>query len=167
MTDLAAAGTAAGTGFAHRVGGEVILMHITLGFLVVKTVENLSVSDLTEGDGGQNLSLTSGEKAGTVNAGKQTDFGGERTHFVDSAAVDTLAVVKKPAANHKFLQFVEAIVKLFDFLGIFLVEFFVNLGINGEQSLVADALVVGVEGKANLVDCNGFHIFIHFVRRIV
>ena len=87
-------------------------MHITLGFLVVKTVENLSVSDLTEGDGGQNLSLASGEKAGTVNAGKQTDFGGERTHFIDSAAVDTLAVVKKPAANHKFLQFVEAIVKL-------------------------------------------------------
>ena len=47
VTDLATAGAAAGTGLTNRVGGEIVLMHITLGFLIVKSVEDLGISDLT------------------------------------------------------------------------------------------------------------------------
>ena len=44
MADLAAAGAAAGLGLAHRVGGEVVLMHIALAGGAVDAVQDLGVA---------------------------------------------------------------------------------------------------------------------------
>ena len=44
MANFPAAGAAAGLGLSHRVGGEIILMHIAFEFFLVDAVQHLLVA---------------------------------------------------------------------------------------------------------------------------
>lgn len=151
VTDLTSAGASAGLGLADGVGGEVVVMHITLGVLFVKAVKHLSVAHGAEGGNGEYLSLTSGEHTRAVNSVKQVDLGVKRTDLVDASAVNTLAVVEQPAAHDVLLNLIQALVDLDLHIGINLIEFLVNLLIYGLQALVTDSLVIGIEGGADIL----------------
>ena len=142
-------------------------MHIAFFGLAVNAVQHLAVAHRPEGCNRKALRLAAGEHARTVYAGKQVDFGVQRTDFINASAVHTFAVVQKPAANDEFLQFVKAVFNLRGVFGVNFVEFCVYRFINGFESFVTDAFVVGVERGAHVVNREFFNRFIHFFRRVV
>ena len=106
-------------------------MHITLALFFIKPVKKLSVAHRAESGYGKHLSLTSGKHTRAVNSVKQVNLGVKRTDFVNSSAVNALAVIKQPATNNIFLNLVKTFFD-FDFhFGINLIEFLVNFFVNG------------------------------------
>ena len=167
VTDFTSARASRRLGFADGVGREVVVVHIAFFSLAVDAVKQLAVAHRPEGRNRKALRLAAGEHARAVYAGKQVDFGVQRTDFINASAVHTFAVVQKPAANDEFLQFVKAVFNLRGVFGVNFVEFCVYRFINGFESFVTDAFVVGVERGAHVVNREFFNRFIHFFRRVV
>ena len=87
-----------------------------------------------------------------MNPRDQADLGRKRADFIELSAVNPLAVVKQPAADDKFLQLIDGLVELIGEVGIFRFELLMNIRLDWLETLLADILVVGVEGFANPVD---------------
>ena len=87
-----------------------------------------------------------------MGTGQQVNLSIQRTHVVDATAVHALALVQQPAAHDVLLQLVQALVDLLDHLGVLLVELSVHLVVHGQQALVTDALVVGIQGVLDVLD---------------
>ena len=151
MTDLTTAGTAGRTGLANGEGREVVVMDITLFLLLEDGVELLCIAQRAEGAEGQDLGLTAGEHAGTVNARQNVNLSSQRTDFLHAAAVDALAVCQ-PAADDLLLELIYALSE------VCVVLFLVLVGqgrlecVNDlANACVADGLVVGIHSGLELV----------------
>ena len=170
MADLAAAGAAAGLRLAYGVGREVILVHIALEFFFIDAVEHLLIAHRAERRNGENLRLAAGEHTGAVYARQEVDFGGQRADLVHLTAVYALLLVEQPAAYHVFLGLVKALVDLGLAVRVNLVEVLVYFFVDGLQALVADGLVVGVEGDLDVLNgefLDGLeHLLVRLVARI-
>ena len=108
MADFAATRTSGRLGFADRVAGHVVMVHIALEFFVIDTVKHLLFGNKAERCGGDDLRLTARKHGRTVGSSEKTDFSGKRTDLVKAAAVNTFAVVEQPASYNKFLEFIHA-----------------------------------------------------------
>ena len=97
-----------------------------------------------------------------MNSVEQVDLGVERTDIIDSSAVNTLAVIEEPAADNILLNLVETFLNLDFHFGINLVKLFVNLFINGSESLIADSLVIRIESEADILNGEILDCLIHF-----
>ena len=139
------------------------MVHITLGFDTVDTVEKLFFANGGKRCHGENLCLTSGEKTAAVCAGKYAHLGCERTDLIHPSAVDTLSFVKQPSADNLLLELVKAFVDHCLAVGIILCKRFVDLFVNGLECGVAHALVVGVESDLDFIADHFGNAVEHFV----
>ena len=126
-------------------------MDITLFLLLEDGVELLCIAQRAEGAEGQDLGLTAGEHAGTVNARQNVNLSSQRTDFHHAAAVDALAVCQ-PAADDLLLELIYALSE------VCVVLFLVLVGqgrlecVNDlANACVADGLVVGIHSGLELV----------------
>ena len=162
MADLPAAGAAAGTGLPHRVGGEVILVHIPLGGLPINAVQQLGLLDGAQGGDGKHLGLATGEHTGAVDAGDDANFGGQGTDLVHLAAVHPLALLQQPPTDDKLLELIEALANYSGAL-VFRVELRPDVLLDGLEVLVPQVLIVGIQG--------GHHpllgVFLHRLKEVV
>ena len=78
--------------------------------------------------------------------GSRSISAAKRTHLVHLTAVHALLLVQQPAADNVFLGAVHALVDLGLLLGVDRVELLMHLLIDRLEALVADVLVVGIEG---------------------
>ena len=146
VADLTTAGAAGGTGFANRVAGEVVVVHIALLGLFPGGIQLLSVTQGAQRADGQDLGLAAGEHTGTVNTGDHADFGSQRTDIGQGTAVNTLALVQDQTADNVLLQLVHALAQLGGGVGIDVGKVLVHIGGDGVDAGVTDGLVVGVDG---------------------
>ena len=68
MANFAAAGAAARASFTHRIGWEVILVHIALAIFFIDAVKNLGVAHRAKRCHSEHLCLAAGKHSGTVRA---------------------------------------------------------------------------------------------------
>ncbi len=165
MTYLTASGTSAGLCFAYRVAREVVLVHISLCFFLVETVDALSVAYRTESSDSEDLSLTSCEETRSVYAGENSGLGSKRTNLVDTSAVNALALVE-PVADYLLLELVDALVDHSDLLGVLLIEISVDIVNDRSKALVADVLIICVKSDLYAVSSESLdsveHIVVNF-----
>ena len=102
-----------------------------------------------------------------MNTAEEVNLCVKRTDLVNSTSVNTLAIVKQPAANDEFLKLVKAVVDLCDIVGINVVELLVNCRIDRAKSLVTDSLVIGIKSNLNVVNGKLLDSLEHFGSRIV
>ena len=102
-----------------------------------------------------------------MNTAEEVNLCVKRTNLVDSTSVNTLALVKKPAANDELLKLIHAIVDLCDIVGINLVELLVNSGVDRTKCLVTDSLVVCIKSNLNIVNGELLDSLEHLGSRIV
>ena len=186
MADLAAGGGAACSGLAGGERREVVVVDIALRLFRIDGVELLRGGQCVERADGQDLRLASGEQAGAVDARQNADLGVERADLVHLAAVDALAL-EQPLLDDLLLHLVQAHVDLdIPVFCILLAELLLEVDLLlhliqadldvdvevlilfgelvGEiaagrgQALLADVLVVGVEGIFDLVHAIGAQI---------
>ena len=157
MADFAAAGAAARASFAHRVGREVIVMHIALAILFVDAVKNLGIAHRAKRCHREHLCLAAGEHGGAVRALEHINLCRQRADLIDAAPIHTLAVIQQPAAHDELLELIQAVVDLIGFLRELLIKFRMNFIVDRQQALIAHALVVRVERCAHIVDGKGLH----------
>ena len=77
VPNLSPSGGSHSFGFAGGEGGEVIVMHETLGIYYAQPVQLLFVPHTPEGRDGQRLGFTAGKKAGSVDTRQYPYFAGE------------------------------------------------------------------------------------------
>ena len=152
MADLTTAGAAAGAGLTDGIRGHIVLVDITLGGLLIDSVEKLGFTDGTEGRNGQHLGLAAGKHTGAVNTGNDTDLGIQRTDLIHAAAIYTLAVIQQPAAHHVLLQLVDALIQHRTLVGVLLVILGVQPVIDGQHTLITDILIIGIHGSTDILD---------------
>ena len=107
VADLAAAGRAHATGFADRVGGEVVVEQEPLLVGALERVDVLLVLAGAERRHHQRLRLAAGEQGRAVGAGQHADLGEDRPHRRQVAAVDAALVVEDVPAHHLGLGVVQ------------------------------------------------------------
>ena len=163
VTDLTAAGAAGGTGFAHAVAGEVVVVHIALLGLFKGGVQLLGIPERAQSADGEHLGLAAGEHTAAVDAGDETHFGGQGPDLGETAAVHALALVQNQTADHIFLELVHALGQLRLAVGIFLGKVLVNILRDGVDAGVADGLVVGVHGLLHGVHGIALHGLEHLL----
>ena len=139
------------------------MVHIALALFLVKTLKLLTVGNGTERADCHNLRLTACENTRTVNSRKNSNLSCQRTNFIKLSSVNALSVVKQPAANNEFLQFVHTFVNHSNLFGVLLVKLCVNFRVNRLQTLLADILVVSIHCIANLFDSKRRDCVIHIV----
>ena len=130
MTDFSSARSPARLCFAYRIAREIVVVNITLLGFAVNAVKQLLVRYGTEGCDCENLSLSSCKHTRAVYPRNYCNLRGERTDVVHTSAVNTLLLVKQPAADNEFLSLVKALVNKSLALGINLVKFSVNSLVN-------------------------------------
>ena len=159
VPDLPAARGTGGLGFAHRITGEVILVHVALFRLFVNGVQLLGIPQGAQRAGGQHLGLAPGEQARTMDTGQQAHFRSQRPYVCQAAAVHTLLLIQQHAAHHVFLQLVHALAKQFFAVRVFFAKVLDHLVGQLVDGVVADSLVHGQHGLAHL----GLGVFLHIV----
>ena len=118
VSDFTTTGALESLCFACGVTGHVVLMHVSLVVIVVKTFELLSFAYRAESASGESLSLSSCEHCATVNAREHTHFAPDRTNFGELSAVGTHAAFENLCTHFFFLEIVEAVEDEFGFLGL-------------------------------------------------
>ena len=94
VTDLAASGASGRLRLAYGVGREVVMVHISLGNLVlVQTVKLLNLRQRSQRTNVADLRLTTGKHAGAVYSRDQVNLCRQRTDLVDRTAVGTLMIL--------------------------------------------------------------------------
>ena len=150
MTDLTSSGASAGLGFTYRIAREIVLVHISLCFFLVKSVELLCITYRAEGCNCKNLCLTSCKESGAVNTGENTYFRSKGTNFINTSAVNTLTLIE-PCTNDLFLKLVYALIDHSDLFRVNLIELSMYIINNGSKSLVTNILIVCVKSEFNAV----------------
>jgi hypothetical protein len=93
VADFAAAGGAEAAHFADAVGREVVVQDEALLVRAAGDgVQVLGVIGGAEGDRGQGLGFAAVEEGGAVDAGQESDLGGQGADFVEAAAADAALV---------------------------------------------------------------------------
>ena len=157
MADLAAGGGAACSGLAGGERREVVVVDIALRLFRIDGVELLRGRQRVERADGQNLRLASGEQAGAVDARQNADLGVERADLVHLAAVDALAL-EQPLLDDLLLHLIQADLDVDVEVLILFGELVGEIAAGRGQALLADVLVVGVEGIFDLVHAIGAQI---------
>ena len=100
---------------------------------------------------------------------EESHLGGKGSYLIQGTTVNALAV-KQPAADDLLLHLIDQFGHLSGEIGIFLTEFLHDSVLDGEHSLVADVLIVCIEGvhKISLAECEDLieHIMIQLAGRI-
>ena len=86
------------------------MMHISFGFYVVKTVQNLFLGYHAERCNGEHLCLAACKETAAVYFGKKSNLRVQGAQVIDSASVHSLALFGKPCADNIFLQLVKTLV---------------------------------------------------------
>ncbi len=107
MADLAPLGAAHTSGFADRVGREVVVQQELLLVGARQRVDVLLVLAGAERGHHHRLGFAAGEQRRTMGAGQHADFGDDVANRLDVAAVDALAGVEDVPANDLGFQFLE------------------------------------------------------------
>ena len=119
--------------------------------LVIDGVELLRGGERVQRADGEDLGLAAGEQARAVDARQNADLGVQRTDLVRGTAVDALAL-EQPLLDDLLLHFVQADVDLdVPVVRVLFTELLLEVDDSGGQALLADVLVVGVEGVGDLV----------------
>ena len=147
---LAAVGGTGSAGLTHRVGGEVVVVHIALLVLFPDGVQLLAGSQGVQGTHGQNLSLAAGEQAGTVDAGQHANLGSQRTDLVLGAAVHAVAF-QQPSLDDLLLELVGELLQVLVHVGVLFQILLVPLVDHGVPAGLTHVFVVGVHGGLGLV----------------
>ena len=107
VADFAPLGAAHAAGFADRIGREVVVQQE--GFLVgaLQRVDQLLVLAGAERGHHQRLGFAAGEQRRAVGARQHADFGHDRAHGLEVAAVDALAGVENVPAHDLGFQLLE------------------------------------------------------------
>ena len=87
-----------------------------------------------------------------MNAGNDADFGIQRTDLIHAAAVYTLAVIQQPAAHHKLLQLVDALIQHSALVWVLLIILSMQAVIDGAHTLITDVLIIGIHGSTDILD---------------
>ena len=94
MADFAPARGAHRFGLAHRVGREVVVMEVGLLRVGVEIVHLLGIAGCAQGCGRQHLREAALEQARAMHSLRQHAGGrADRTHLIETSAVNTLAVL--------------------------------------------------------------------------
>ena len=107
VADLAPLGAAHAAGLADRVGREVVVQQEDLLVGPLQRVDPLLVLAGAERGDHQRLGLAAGEQRRAVSARQHADFGDDRTHGLEVAAVDALAGVEDVPAHDLGFDFLE------------------------------------------------------------
>ena len=150
MTDLPAAGAAGGLGLAHRVAGEVVVVHVALFGLLPDGVQLLAGGQGVQGADGQDLGLAAGEQAGAVDPGQHAHFSAEGTDLVLLAAVHAVAF-QQPGLDDLLLELVGDLLQILVHVGVIFQILLVPLFDHGVPALLTDVLVIGVHSGLGLV----------------
>ena len=128
------------------------MVKVSSVFFVVKTVDNLGISERTKCCNGEYLCLTSAEETASVCSWEKTNFCRERTDFEDSSSVNTLLVVHKPVSYNCLLKLIKSFIylSLEFFLGVLLFKVCVYIFIYNEKSCITNSLVVCIHSILNL-----------------
>ena len=118
VPDLAAARTADRLRFARAVPGEVVLVHIALGGLFVKSFELLRRAQHVQRAGRERLRLTAGEHGGTVRAGQNVAFAPDGTDVFQTSAVGADALIEDLRADLLFGEVIDGIFEFARLIGI-------------------------------------------------
>ena len=89
MADFTTAGRTHTAGFTDAVGREVVMQQEVFLVGAFQRVDELFVIGGAERGHNQRLCFTAGEQGRTMGAGQNADFGDNRTHGFDIAAIDT------------------------------------------------------------------------------
>ena len=125
MADFAASGATHRTNFADRVGREVVLVHVALGFVRGERVQLLGHADAAEGGNAEHLGVTALEEPGAVRARKHTNVDVEFAHLRGLAAVGAHAGLKDLLAHRLLDNGVEGVADLVRL--VFLAELLLEL----------------------------------------
>ena len=167
MTDLTTSGASGGLGLAYRIGREVVLVHITLGGLFIKTIQLLCIADRTQGSNGQDLCLASGKQTGTVYSRYQPNLSSQRTDLINAAPVYTLAVVE-PVTDNLLLELVQALIQLCRAgLAVLFVQCLMNLVSDGLHTCITNVLIIGIQCDLDLFAYQSLDLVKHFVRDLL
>ena len=93
MTDFAAARAAETLDFTDAERREVVMKHKALGILALELLNALIVRRGADCHGDEALRFATRKERGTVNARQQADFASDRTHLIETAAIDADAVI--------------------------------------------------------------------------
>ena len=107
VADFAALGAAHAAGFTDRVGREVVVQQERLLVGALQRVDALLVLAGAERGDDQRLGFTAGEQRRAVGARQHADFGDDRAHGLEVAAVDALAGVEDVPANDLGFELLE------------------------------------------------------------
>ncbi len=107
VADFAPAGAAHAAGFAHRIGGEVVVQHEVFAVFAFQAVDDLLILPGAERDHAQRLRLAAGKQRAAVGAGQNAHFGHDLPHRLGVAAIDTQAGVEDGVANNIRLQILQ------------------------------------------------------------
>ncbi len=134
MTDFTTTGALESLCFACGITGHIVLVHISLVVVVVKTFEFLRFAYSAESASRECLGLTSREHCAAVNARKHTDFAPNGADFGECSSVGTYAVFENLCAHFFFFEIVETVENIFGLFGIILeVELEVSQNIHIES----------------------------------
>ena len=150
VADLPAAGGTGGLGLAHRVAGEVVVVHVALFGLLPDGVQLLAGGQGVQGADGQDLGLAAGEQAGAVDPGQHAHFGAEGTDLVLLAAIYTVTL-QQPGLDDLLLELVGDLLQILVHVGVISQILLVPLFDHGVPALLTDVLVIGVHSGLGLV----------------
>ena len=91
MSDFAATRTTHRAGFADRVRGEVVEVHIALFAIFFQRINGLCVVPGTEGERRQHLSLTTRKHSRSMDARQKANIAVDLTNVGRAASIGTLA----------------------------------------------------------------------------
>ena len=107
MADVAAAGPSEESGLTDGEGGEVVVMHETLGVFRFDGVQPLLLAHGTQSGDGENLGLAAAEQAGAVSAGKETDLTAQGPDLVRLSVIGPPAFAQDARADGGLGYFAE------------------------------------------------------------
>ena len=158
MADFAAAWSAHWAGFADAVWWEVVVVQIAAGVDVFDAIEELVITQGTEGGDAHDLRLTTGEDGAAVGAWQKIDFAGERAHFGDGAAVWALVLEGDELAHDLLHHGFQGGAEVFLLFWIFFDEGFDGFVLDSADGFVAGLLVDDLQRFLELVVGSGFDI---------
>ena len=165
VTYLTSAGAAGSLCLAGGVAGHIVVVHISLGILVVDAVEHLSLGEGPERCHCNDLCLTSREHTRAVHSLEESHLGGKGSYLVEGTTVNALAL-KQPATDDLLLHLIDQFGHLGGEIGIFLAKFFDDRVLDREHSLVTDILVVGIESVHEIRLAEGKDLIEHIVIKL-
>ena len=88
MTDLTASRRTGSFCLTNRIARHVVVMHITLGYFIIQTIDRLRVRKRSKSTCSHDLSLSTLEETGTVNTRKKSGTYSQRTNHLGITAVN-------------------------------------------------------------------------------